>query len=184
MSYLEAWSGSTPDLWDDLRFPAQGINPAGGAQPPAVDTADPFAGTLLFEASATNIITGVAQMPHTWKEGSAIEPHIHWCPTSNGAGDVAWRFSYQVANRQATFPGSLTSAGIVVDAADGTTNKHQFHDFPTIDMTGKTISAMIVWKLERVGGDLSDTYAGNARFLELDFHYQKDSEGSRQEQAK
>lgn len=37
----------TFDVWDDLRFPAQGINPAGAADAPTVDTAT-RPGTLLF----------------------------------------------------------------------------------------------------------------------------------------
>ena len=174
-----------PDtFWDDLRFPAQGINPAGTSAPPTVVTADPWAGTLLFSASATNVVVGTAQMPHAWKEGTDVEPHIHWCPTSTHTGNVAWRFSYQVANIGATFPATLTTAGILVDAGDGTTNKHQVHDFADIDMDGKTISCMIVWKLERVGGNVADTYTGTARFLELDFHYEIDSPGSAEETTK
>ena len=58
--------------WDDLRFPAQGINPAGAASPPTVDDTT-FPGTLLFATNATNVIAGVAQLPHAWKRGTAQE---------------------------------------------------------------------------------------------------------------
>jgi hypothetical protein len=51
-------------------------------------------------------------------------------------------------------------------------------------MSGHTVSSIVVWKLERVGDDDADTYTGTARFLELDFHYQSDTEGSRQEYVK
>lgn len=169
-------------LWEDLRFPAQGINPTGTASPPTVVTADPWAGTLLFSASATNIIAGVAQMPHSWLIGSALHPHVHWCPTNTNTGNVAWRLSYQIAPIGDTFPAALTTAGISLDPGDGVTNKHQFHPFANIDMSGYRldggVSIMLVWKLERVGGDASDTYTGTARFLEFDIHYQSDGNGS------
>jgi hypothetical protein len=167
--------------FEDLRFPVQGINPAGTASPPSIDTTDPYAGTLLFSASVTNVIAGIAQIPHSWKQGTPISPHIHWAPTSTGAGNVAWRFSYQLAEINAAFPGTLTTAGIELDAADGTSGKHQLHAFTDIDTTGvSSVSMCIVWKLERVGGDGSDDYADAARLLELDFHYERDSPGSRE----
>jgi len=180
-AWIEYFTNSP--LWDDLRFPAQGINPLGGASDPDVDTADPFAGTLLFDDAKTEIVGGVAQMPHSWLIGSTISPHIHWSPTSAGSGNVAWRFSYQIAPINETFPGALTTAGIEVDAAAGINNRHQIHGFTDIDMstyrsTGG-VSIVIVWKLERVGGDASDTYVGDARLLEFDIHYQSDGNGSR-----
>jgi len=170
-------------VWDDLRFPAAGINPAGQVTPPTIDTADPFAGTLLFSASATNSIAGQCQLPHAWKEGSSLSPHVHWCPTSTDTGNVYWRLEYQVSDINGTFPGAYTTLN-VLDAGDGITNKHQVIDFANIDMTGSTLSCMLLWKLSRIGGDVTDTYASTARFLEFDIHYQIDGNGSRQEYIK
>ena len=77
-------------VWDDLRFPAQGINPAGAIAPPDVSTdLAAFPGTLEFSGTALNIITGVFQMPHTWQEGTEIHPHIHWMKAVSGAGPSA-----------------------------------------------------------------------------------------------
>lgn len=167
-------------FYDDLRFPAQGIDSGALTDPPTVDTSDPWMGTLLFTGSGpkNNQVAGVAQLPHSWKEGTDISPHIHWAPVDGNAGNVAWRFSYQWANINGVFPGSLTTAGIEVDAADGVADKHQIHGFTDIPMPGGLISAMIVWKLERVQLDASDTYGSDARLLELDFHYQIDTPGS------
>lgn len=65
-------------VWEDLKFPASSINPPGGIGGAAVDTADtPFVGTLLFDSIATEICVGQAQMPHAWKEGSFLSPHVH-----------------------------------------------------------------------------------------------------------
>lgn len=168
--------------WEDLRFPASGINPAGSTAPATVDNADPYMGALLFDASTINVVAGIAQMPHSWKEGSAVSPHIHWTPTSAAGGNVYWRFSYMVANINESFSGSYTVMDPVVAAAGTDANAHLLTAFdPDIDMTGKTLSAIIMWKLERVANDgTNDTYAGNARLLEIDFHYEVDSFGSNQ----
>jgi hypothetical protein len=60
----------------------------------------------------------------------------------------------------------------------------QLTPFSAIDMTGFTLSAMIVFKLARVGGDALDTMPGDASLLEFDIHYQINSFGSQQEFVK
>ena len=171
----------TTAVWDDLRFPAQAINPAGAAAPPTVDTDD---GTLEFSASQQNIIAGVAQLPHTWKEGSTIFPHIHWCPTTTNVGNVYWRFEYEIQNRNGTFVGYTTSNTIA--ASDGTAEKHLTHHLTAagIDMTGKEISCIMKWRLSRMGAEVTDTFTGTARLLEFDIHYQIDTLGSAEEMTK
>lgn len=171
----------TNTVWDDLRFPAQAINPVGSAAPPSVDTAD---GTLLFSATQTNVIAGIAQLPHKWAEGTAVYPHVHWSPTTTNVGNVAWRVEYEAQDIGGTFVGFTASD--TLEASDGTAEKHQIHSLAAagIDMTGKKVSTIIKWKLSRIGGDGTDTFTGSARLLELDFHYEIDSLGSSAETVK
>jgi hypothetical protein len=165
--------------WEDLRFPAQGINPPGAASDPAVDTTD---ACLNFAKAATNIIAGVAQMPHSWADGTYIVPHIHWAPVATGGGNVLWRFGYSIADRNGVFPAETT---IDRTAAAGTVAaKHLLTSFGTVDMAGKGVSTIIKWTLSRIGGDAADTLDNVAKLLELDFHYQIDSHGSGQELTK
>ena len=58
----------THGLWEDLRFPASGINPLGAASDPSRSN---VTGMLEFSGTADNLIAGAAQMPHGWLEGSA-----------------------------------------------------------------------------------------------------------------
>lgn len=75
--------GLVTPVWDDLRFPAQGINPAGAANAPTIDDVlTSFPGTLLFAGNAENVIVGIAQMPHAWAKGTSIRP------TSTGANQL------------------------------------------------------------------------------------------------
>ena len=170
-----------PIAWDDLRFPAQGINPPGAASDPNIETAT---GLPVFSASQTNILAGVAQMPHSWVEGSVIVPHVHWQKASAGAGNVLWRFEYDnIVN-----PGevSLLTYANVLDALtpvagtpdDGAERRNLISSFGEVETPGARISCCILWKLSRIGGDVSDDYAGLARLVEFDIHYQLDSQGS------
>ena len=179
-----AYAGGTGAFWDDLRFPAQGINPPGQASDPTVESST---GLLLFSASQTNIIAGVAQLPHEWVEGSVVVPHVHWQKRVAGAGDVLWRFEYDnVVNPNEV---SLLTYANVIDALtpvagtpdDGAARRNLISSFGEVDMTDKLISCCILWKLSRIGGDVSDSYGDLARLVEFDIHYQIDLPGSFQQ---
>lgn len=161
--------------WEDLRFSAVGINPPGAASDPTRDTTD---GRLVFAAAATNIIALQAQFPHQWKEGSSIEAHIHWSPSNNDTGNVLWKMQYQVANVNGVFPGVWTPLE-VLSAGAGVAETHQMATFEAIDMTGKTVSNMMLILISRIGGDGTDTFTGTAKLAEFDIHYQIDTVGSR-----
>jgi hypothetical protein len=172
---LEAFNDLLDGVWDDLRFPAQGVNPPGVASDPDVDTSD---GTLLFDDGSTEVIMGIAQMPHTWKPQSNIRPHIHWTPISTNTGDVYWQLDYKIAEVGGVFPGSWTTLN-VADTAAGTAGTHQVAGFGSISMTNYTReSLVIIWKVSRIGGDAADTHTGDAKFLEFDIHYQSNKLGT------
>ena len=169
------------DAWDDLRFPAQAINPAGQASAPDVDTAN--TGLLLFDDITTEVVAGLAQMPHAWREGSNIVPHVHWAKTTSAAGNVLWQLDYEVvANGDVAalnYPDQLQTSSVVDGTPDDdTANRMLISSFGEIDMTGHEASVLIFWKLSRIGGDAADTYGADALLAELDFHYVIDSLGS------
>lgn len=179
--------GFVGPVWDDLRFPAQAINPPGAVSDPDIEATT---GLLLFDAGSTEIVMGVAQMPHAWVEGSVIVPHVHWQKTAAGAGNVLWRFEYDtIVNPGEVSP--LTYAN-VLDALtpvagtpdDNAARRNLISSFGEVDMADKVISCCILWKLSRIGGDVADTYAADARLVEFDIHYQINSNGSRQQFVK
>lgn len=168
------------DNWDDLRFPASSLNPPGSVSDADVD---PNTGTLLFAAGSTEQICGIAQMPHSWHYETPVRPHIHWGPTTTGTGDVLWRLSYKYANVHGEFQATYRTIDSLA-AAGGSATAHQLIGFGSINMTGMKLSTIILWTLQRIGGDASDTYAADARLIEVDFHYQINSVGSGQEFVK
>ena len=161
-------------FWEDLRFPATGINPTGAVGPMTFDTTNIG---FLAAAASTQSIAMIAQMPHSWKEGTLIYPHIHWEPTTAGAGNVLWGMDYKWTNVGETEPVAWTTTGVV--SAAGGAFKHQIASFPALDGSGKTISSILSIKIYRVGGDTLDTYGADALLKEFDIHYESDELGSR-----
>jgi len=169
-------------IWDDMRFPASGFNPAGSTAPPTVDTST---GMLLFSGTADNIIGGIAQMPHSWKVGSTIRPHMHLRFPTASANNTRWSFGYDLANVDGNFVnayGTYTAGGTITVANPNNALKHAKASFSTIDMTGYTMSCCIMWRITRLAAsDAADNDLANCALLEFDIHFEIDTVGSRQE---
>src|SRR6056297_1943626 len=93
-------------VWDDLRAPATAINPPGQVSDPDWDNTN---GGFLFDAAGTETLWIIVQMPHTWKLGSNIRPHLHWMPTNTNEGNVLWRMEYKWTNYQGTDAATFTT---------------------------------------------------------------------------
>lgn len=165
--------------WDDLRFPAQSINPTGAAGAAGVDN---DTATLTFAGNADQSIAGVAQMPHKWARGTVIRPHIHLRFPTSASANTRWKFEYDIASVNADFDNALgtynTHATITV-ANPQNVNKHVVAGFGDIDMTGYQESCIILWKMTRLAlSDGADNDANTCNLLELDFHYMSNKSGT------
>lgn len=172
--------------WDDLRIEPTARNT--GTKAPA------FAlwkgGIYLYDfdnaalASEKEIFFTV-QMPHGWKEGTIVEPHVHWLnKTAGTAGHVVrWGLEYSIADIGSVFPASTTIYGTTIEGGGVITaaDSHMITDFSGIDMTGKKISTIIACRLFRNSSNAADTYTGTASLLYIDWHIQMARPGSRYE---
>lgn len=163
--------------WEDIRFPATTVNPPGTASDPGVDTTY---GWLLFDASSTEVIFLIAQLPHGWEEGTTLKPHVHWCKTTSATGNVVWQLDYRWSPIGETMDGSWTTlSDYTPDVSDSdTAYHHALTGLGDISGTGKQISDCLIMKLSRIGGDGNDTYGADAAMIEFDIHIQLDSFGS------
>ena len=170
------------EVWDDVRVPISGVRLPAAAAP--TWTAYKGSQVLAFDGTSTDTIFVVVQLPHMYKQGTDIDVHVHWVPEDATAGNVKWQVTYSWANWSEAFPAETTAT--VVVAAPEVADVHTKADIiETISGTGKTISSMLLCSLSRLGGDVEDTYnAKDAYLLEVDFHYQKDTLGSRTETVK
>lgn len=168
----------TATYWDDVTVPGIGVKTGGSADPTWGAFKD---GIYLYkfpDGSDKEVFFQV-QLPHSYKEGTALEPHVHWAPSSTNAGAVLWKLEYSWANMDAAFGTSTTITG--TQAGSGVALQHQLCPINSAAMTGsgKTISSIVACRLYRNGADSgTDTFTGDAFLLSIDFHVEKDSLGS------
>ena len=114
--------------WDDLRIPLSNtrLNPA-QSEPDFEDAGDgTFAWGFDADSDSVAALHFVAQLPHSYKEGTDIDAHLHWQPDGTNTGDVVWKLAYTIANINGSF--SAVDTFRVIDPGDGTTLKHQLID--------------------------------------------------------
>lgn len=174
--------------WDDFRVEASIVKP--GATAPSYKAFGPSGNlqALMFEAGHHDEAMFEMQMPHNWKLGTNIYPHVHWTPTTADAGNVVWELEYAWCNIGDAF-GAPSNMASDATAAGGIAWMHKLTYLKSggnnyIDGTGKTLSSMLVCRIHRNSNSGSDTLNKDVALLEVDFHYQIDSLGSDEELVK
>jgi len=180
----------TATVWDDIMIPGFATRSSTNAP-----TFDVFVnGTYInyFGDAGTNSENQVfftVQFPHSWAS-TTIFPHVHWSPETDpgvGGAVVRWGLEYTWIEYNPTtpltFPAS-TTVYVNATAPSASQKKHLIGSFgsitPTSDQDG--ISSMMVCRLFRNSGNAADTYnSARAGFLQFDIHFEKNTEGSRQE---
>lgn len=121
-----------------------------------------------FVSNGTREISFCCQLPHTWEEGSSVEPHIHWVPSNSNTGTAVFDMDYWVTNIGEAMPQSQHVS--VTVAGRGVAYCHQLTSYGSISMTGKTASCIFGARMYRVGGASNDTFTGSCFVLSVDLH--------------
>ena len=180
-------------VWDDLRVVPGSFDRPGVSDPTIVAVQPSGSGTTtyLYQFAVNNIASFTLQLPHTYLVGSDLYAHIHWTPAGRGVTEdgatVGWKIDYTWANINGTF-GAMTTLDLS-DASNGTDWAHQMTPQKVIAGDGKRISSMLICNVKRTDTGTDDTWAGSGSgnlplLLEIDFHYQSDSIGSRTNTSK
>lgn len=176
-----------PSVWEDLRIPVTATTRGGSKDPPFLLCRDNGAGSQgVFSYHFSNLqeeeLYFACQIPHAWDEGTEIRPHVHWSATTAAAGTVRWGLEYSISRIGTVFPN--TTLIYINQATVGAAWSQQVAAFSAIAMTTQTISTMLLCRIFRDPLHAADTYGAPAALFELDFHYQRDSAGSRTEYIK
>lgn len=172
--------------WNDLL-----VNPAtarnnGNTSPDWSTFLTPNLNTWFFANSADQEVCFSVQLPHDYKEGSTIYPHIHWSSTTAaGTSRVMWKLDYQWVNLGDQFTASTSTTLSGYEVVGGSSESLVAYEHAITNLgengisgTGKKISSILMCRLYRAGSDGSDTFTGAAALLSIDFHYEIDSFGS------
>ena len=167
-------------VWEDLRISIV-LRTSGGSSPVFQQLQGPLY-AYKFSGTALNEIFFEMQMPHSWKEGSTVYPHVHWASAGSSTSGVTWGMDYEWKDIGEAFTG--TTSNINSTAAPGGLKVHNISDLGSSGITesDKGISSMIMCRLYRAG----DTDANNddCYLLAFDLHYEVNTIGSRNVLAK
>jgi hypothetical protein len=169
--------------WDDIRV-AGTQTQLGASAPDPINFSDSSTLKILaFDGSVTmEEVYFSVQIPHGYKAGTNLHPHVHWSPSTAGAGFCKWNLEYSMTNISGVFPNVTTIAESGYCSSDQW--KHMITELPIIEGSGFLLSTMLHGRLYRDPTDGDDTYEADACFLEFDIHFQADALGSRQEYIK
>ena len=166
--------------WDDLRVPLTAVK-VGASKIPGFDDTLGTIKAYSFDAAAQEEVHFYVQVPHNWKVGTDLEPHVHWTTTasSTNTAKVRWGLEYTLQDIYGTFASPSTTYALGTPTGPLV---HEYTDIGTIDMsTISGPSAMIAMRFYRDSTSALDTYAADASVLEFDLHYQIGSMGTTSE---
>lgn len=177
----------TATVWEDLRVPMT-ASKLGGSHDPGfalfiANGASQGVFSYDFDKTTEEELYFAVQMPHSWKIGSTIHPHVHWGVKTAPAGGttVRWGLEYTWQSINGVFAAPTI---IYTTATDPVTQyKHLLNEFTDIAGTGITgVSSMLLCRIFR--DVANDNFDDDASLFEFDIHYEMDTDGSNEEYAK
>lgn len=162
--------------WDDLMFPFSTGN-SGGNPYPAFNADSLYYTFVLDTTGATkSIMYFIIQIPHKWKVGTDLHPHVHYKHlTATGTPTFKIKYKWFNIGASAVTPWKW----LTLSTTTGTTNNTmQILEDGVMSATGKGISSILLCMVYL--GALPD----NVIAYQFDIHYQIDSFGSDNETSK
>lgn len=172
------------DRWEDLNVAPFSTSLGPNVRPPSVvkfkDNGAGSTGSYLygFDETKEQEVFFSVQLPHAWKEGSDLRPHVHFTTPTQTATTITWGLEYTWQNIGS---GAYGNTSILTNAvACPIAYTHTIGSLGTISGVGKKISSILICRLFRATGG----YVGDALLLSVDFHIQLDTIGSTNETSK
>ena len=166
-------------LYNDLFFPFTTGTLGAAGYPTLVQDSGYYAFTIDTTGVSKCIMHYIIQMPHDYKEGTNIFPHVHY-KHEVGVGTPSFRVKYKWYNLSGTAIANWKYYDMTV--ATGTTDKTHQAVYGTIgiDGSGKTISSILVLQVYLV----AVTTSTPVNAYQFDIHYLTDIIGSNNEFTK
>lgn len=178
---LPVYASGGVTAWDDLRAPATAINPTGIVSPPSYDATHVG---YSFSPTGDNRIDLIFQLPHGWKKGTNIHPHIHMRGLSNSNGNIIIQLYTSWSNSSGVQPDfTIVNTNIIMSNGSGNIvlKEHIVGLGNSVPNVLSNESSCVKYKMLRLGSAAGDTYTGDMLLDEFDCHYQVEKAGSPQE---
>jgi len=169
-------------VWDDINAGALTLQGPPGQQPDIEEIDDEGGsgtGIYTYGIAVGEAVSGVFEIAHWYKEGTDVEPHIHFSINAapSGTDYVKFELTYTFTRFGETVDASTT---ISIEAAVDTQYEEYIFSFPTITGTSFKIGDQFQFTLERVAA-AGDAFLGDILMKTFGLHCEKDTMGSRQE---
>ena len=186
---IEANPSPERPRWEDQRYPANGAR------------LDSSSGRLAFDFDECGIrfannarfsdepVCFIAQIAHSYKEGSVIYPHIHWIQESDNVPNVLMQYRWY-NNGEAPPAWKEVIGGDTIFPYVQDQLQIQRLDIDPTDAVGKRISSFVDVRLFRDSANTSGLFSGTDSYpdgwllKEFDIHIEMDSNGSSTELSK
>ncbi len=171
----------TATVWDDMQ-----VSPGAATKnlnPPDWGAFIDGLQLFVFDPVKEEQVYFSVQIPHGYKVGSDLHPHVHWTTPLGipSANNVVWGLEYTIVNIGGQFPNSVTLSANNVIPGIGTptvVRQHLITAFATIPGAALNISSILVCRLFRNATNVADTFPNDVGLLSFDLHYEKDADGS------
>jgi hypothetical protein len=126
------------------------------------------------------------QIPHEYKEGSTIIPHLHlYIPNDVSGGTVKFYCEYEWSNiSQIGAITPTTVSGTAIVAGSFGIQNNAILSFGNVSGAGKTISSVFMCRIYRDPADVSDTFGASVWLKSADIHVELDGIGSKTSTSK
>lgn len=155
---------------------------------------DDVENTVKFSSTATwvDYIYVNVQISHQWKSGTAIYPHLHIEQTLDSLPNMLLQYRWQInGGAKTTTWINLKCKTPVFSYSTGTTLNQIIKTNPVSPPSGYSISDILQFRIMRDKNNSSGLFGvvdplttTDVHFLSFDFHYEKDTDGSRTQIAK
>lgn len=166
--------------WDDLP-PVPIVLARLGSSAPTLATFKTDVEQYTFDAT-NDFVIGATEITHSFKEATAIVPHVHWATNGSevGAAVVQFQLKWSVCIVGAAAAAQITAVTGDLTIPGGTADRTIYvSDFTTsVSAAGLVIGTYIVFRFARIGAGAGSAPAADPFVLAVGFHALQDSTGS------
>jgi len=194
-----------PITWNDLVIDLSRTNITNGITAPSFTTITGLDILYVYDLTIDKELFFTAQLPHNWIIGSELRPYLHCIPEnmSTVSGSRQSKMMMTLTVSILDQGNTVEELSKTISAYNGPTNvfyadnstqnnysgsdltlennKHCIIEFQSIspaDLSGKTISSILLCRLRRENTDGADLTDYNLKVLSFEFHYQSKYNGS------